>query len=83
MLQNCSLKHKQCVQLLAVKITENKMSYSESELHSNFAINSSESGSESEPNSSSAFMNLDICIFLFYTCTLLNKIADNFFYSFS
>ena len=46
------------------------MTYSESELDSNFAINSvsdfdSESGSESdsEPDSSLAFINLDICIF--------------------
>ena len=52
-----SLKHKQCVQLLAVKIMENKMFY--------LAINSSESDSESESesSSSSAFMNLDICVF--------------------
>ena len=44
------------------------MSYSESELDSNFAINSvsdfgSASESDSESDSSSAFMNLDICIF--------------------
>ena len=36
------------------------MSYSESELDSNFAINSE---SESESDSNSALMNLDICIF--------------------
>ena len=47
------------------------MFYSESELDSNFAINSmsdfdslSESDSESESDFSSVFMNLDICIFL-------------------
>ena len=44
------------------------MSYSESELDSNFAINSvsdfdSAPESDSESDSSSAFMNLDICIF--------------------
>ena len=44
------------------------MSYSESELDSNFAINSvldfdSASQSDSESDSSSAFMNLEICIF--------------------
>ena len=46
------------------------MSYSESEADSNFAINSasnfdssSESNSESEPDFSSLFMNLDICVF--------------------
>ena len=55
------------------KIIKSKMSYSESELDSNFAINSvsdfdsasesdSESGSESD--FSSVFMNLDIWIFL-------------------
>ena len=36
------------------------MSYSESELDSNFAINSE---SESESDSNSALMNLGICIF--------------------
>ena len=44
------------------------MSYSESELYSNFAINwasdfNSASESNSEFYSSSVFMNLDICIF--------------------
>ena len=44
------------------------MSYSESELDSNFAISSvsyfdSASESDSEFDSSSVFMNLDICIF--------------------
>ena len=64
------------------------MSYSESELDSNFAINSvsdfdSASESDSESDSSLAFMNLDICIFLLYICTLLNKPADNFSFQFS
>ena len=62
------------------------LTYSESrsELDSNFAVNSSESHSESESesNSCSAFMNLDICNF-FITYTLLNKLANNFFNSFS
>ena len=62
--------------------------YSESELDSNFVINSvpdfnSESESDSESDSNSAFMNLDVCIFLLYICILLNKLADNFFYPFS
>ena len=46
------------------------MTYSESEPNFNFAINSasdfdstSESGSESESDFSSAFINVDICIF--------------------
>ena len=48
------------------------MTYSESELDSNFAINSvsdfdtasdSDSGSDSDPDFSSVVMNLDICIF--------------------
>ena len=41
------------------------MFYSESWSDSNFVVNSSESESkfESESNSSSAFMNLDNCIF--------------------
>ena len=67
------------------------MTYSESEPDSNFAINSasnfdyssSESNSESESDFSSVFMNLDICIFLPYIYTLLNKLADDFFYLFS
>ena len=71
-----------------------KMSYSESEPNfSNFAINSlsafapifsepkSESGSESDFNS--VFMNLGICVFLSYISTLLNKLADYFFYQLS
>ena len=66
------------------------MSYSESESDFSFAINSvldfdsnSESGSESKSESdfSSVFMNLDICIFLFYICIPLNKPADGFFLS--
>ena len=68
------------------------MAYSESELDFNFVINSasdfdstSESGSESESESdfSSALMNLDICNFLPYIYTLLNKLADGFFHPFS
>ena len=41
------------------------------------------SGSESESDFSSMFMNLNICIFLPYIYTFLNKFADNFFYQFS
>ena len=66
------------------------MIYSESESDFNFAINSasgfdstSESGSESEFDFSSVFMNLDTCIFLPYIYTLLNEPADGFFYPFS
>ena len=68
------------------------MFYSESlsEPDFNFAINSaskfapafSESKSksdESESDFSSVFMNLEICIFIFYIYTLLNKIADDFY----
>ena len=70
------------------------MSYSESEPDfSNFAINSllnfdptfSESISDesesddSESDFSSVFMNLDICIFLPYIYTFLNKLVDDFF----
>ena len=68
------------------------MSYSVSGPDSNFAINSastfdpifSESKSESddsESDFSSVFINLDICIFLPYIYTLLNKLADDFFLS--
>ena len=68
-----------------------KMLYSESESDfSNFAINSlstfaptfseSESESESESDFSSMFINLDICVFSTYIYTLLNKLADDFFY---
>ena len=66
------------------------MTYSESEAYFNFPINSasdfdsaSESGSESESQFSSVFMNLDTCIFLPYIYTLLNEPADGFFYPFS
>ena len=66
------------------------MIHSESELDFNFAINlvsdfdsTSNSGSESESDFSSVFMNLDICVFLPYIYTLLNKLADDFFYQFS
>ena len=70
-----------------------KMSHSEWEPDfSNFAINSasnfdltfSESKSEcydSESDFNSVFMNLDICAFLPYIYTLLNKLADDFFLS--
>ena len=63
------------------------MSYSESGPDSNLAINSASnfayssssfSESESESDFSSVFINLDICIFLFYVCILLNKLADSF-----
>ena len=73
-----------------------KISYSESEPDSSFAINMlstfdptfSESKSKSESDDSesdfsSVFINLDICIFLPYIYTLLNKLADGFFYLFS
>ena len=71
-----------------------KMSYSESEPDSYFVINSlstlapifSDSKSESDDSESdfnSVFMNLDICVFLPYIYTLLNKLADDFFYQFS
>ena len=63
------------------------MSYLESEPGSNFVINSlstfvptfSESKSESESDFSSMFLNLDICVFLPYIYTLLNKLVDDFF----
>ena len=70
------------------------MSYSESGPDSNFAINSasnfdssSESNSESQSDFGSMFMNLDIClVFPQYLhssiYTLLNKLADDFFYQF-
>ena len=71
-----------------------KMSYSESEPDSYFVINSlstlapifSDSKSESDGSEfdfNSVFMNLDICIFLPYIYTLLNKLADEPFYQFS
>ena len=68
------------------------MSYSESKPDFvNFVINSlsyfapifSDSKSESdhsESHFSSVFMNLDICVFLPYIYTLLNKLVDDFFY---
>ena len=63
------------------------MSYSESGPDSNCAINSASnfhyssssfSESESESDFSSVFINLGICIFLFYVSILLNKLADGF-----
>ena len=68
------------------------MFYSESEPDfSNFVINSlstfapifSESKSESDDSESdfnSVFINFGICVFLRYTYTLLNKLANDFFY---
>ena len=63
------------------------MFYSESESDfSNFVINSlsskSKSKSESDDSESdfnSVFINFDICVFLPYIYTLLNKLADDFF----
>ena len=59
------------------------MIYSESESDFSFAINpvsdfDSACESDSESDSSSVFMNLDICIFLPCIYTLLNKLADGF-----
>ena len=63
------------------------MPYSELELDFlNFVINSLSSKSESDDSESDfslVFINLDICIFLPYIYTLLNKLADNFFYQYS
>ena len=51
---------------------------------STFASIFSESESDdSESDFNSVFMNLDICVFLPYIYTLLNKLADDFFYQFS
>ena len=73
---------------------KSKMSYSKAEPDfSNFAINSllnfdptfckSKSKSDdSESNFNSVFMKLGVCIFLPYIYTLLNKLADGFFYLF-
>ena len=66
------------------------MIYSESasEPDYSFAINSvsdfdSASESDTESDSSSALMNLDICIFLFCVYILPNKPADSFSFPFS
>ena len=60
------------------------MPYSELELDFfNFVINSLSSKSESDDSESDfslVFINLNICIFLSYIYTLLNKLADDFFY---
>ena len=65
-----------------------KMSYSESKpdfsnssltFASIFSKSKSESDSESDLNS--VFINLGICVFLFYIYTLLNKLVDDFFLS--
>ena len=69
----------------------NKMSYSESEPDfanslSNLAPIFSESKSESDDSGSdfnSVFINLDIAFFWSNIYTLLNKLADDFFYKFS
>ena len=60
------------------------MSYSELELDCSFAINSvsdfdSVSESESDSESSSVLMNWTFAFSLLDTCTLLNKLVDNFF----
>ena len=55
---------------------------------SNFAINSlsseskSESKSEFESDFNLVFMNLGTFVFLFYIYTLVNKLADDFFYQY-
>ena len=64
------------------------MSYSESELDYNFAINSvsdfdSASESDSEFGSSSAFINLDICIFFTLYLHSPKKNLRIVFFSFS
>ena len=58
----------------------------ESESESDFVINSLSSKSksksesdDSESNFNSVFINFDICVFLPYIYTLLNKLADDFF----
>ena len=62
------------------------MSYLESESDSNSLsifvsiFSKSESKSDSESDFNSVFMNLGICVFLFYIYTLLNKLVDDFFY---
>ena len=60
------------------------MSYSKSEPDSNLLSISasifSESESESESDFNSVFTNLDICVFLPYIYTILNKLVDHFFY---
>ena len=59
------------------------MTYSKSELDSNFAFNSILGfDSASESDFSQVFMNLDIFIFLFCICIPPNKPADGFFYLF-
>ena len=61
------------------------MFYSESESYFlNFVVNSLSSKSKSESNDpesdfNSVFINFDICVFLPYIYTLLNKLADDFF----
>ena len=61
------------------------MSYSESQPDSNSLsifvsiFSKSESKSDSESDFNSVFMNLDICIFSPYICTVLNKLVNDFF----
>ena len=64
------------------------MLYSESGPDSNFAINSaskfdsfSQSNSVSESDFNSVFMNLGICIFLFYICIFPKRLSDGLFLS--
>ena len=52
--------------------------YSASKFAPAFSESKSKSD-ESESDFSSVFMNLEICIFIFYIYTLLNKIADDFY----
>ena len=63
------------------------MPYWESELDFfNFVINSLSSKYESDDSESDfslVFINLNICIFLSYIYSLLNKLADDFFYQYS
>ena len=66
-----------------------KMSYSESEpdfsnsLSTLAPIFSDFESDDSESDSNSMLINLNICIFLPYICILLNKLADDFSYQFS
>ena len=61
------------------------MFYSESESYFlNFVVNSLSSKSKSESNDpesdfNSVFINFDICVFLPYSYSLLNKLLDDFF----
>ena len=63
-----------------------KMTYSESEADSNFAINLLSTFapifSEYESDFSSVFINLDICMFLALFYTLQNMLVEVYFYQF-